>query len=103
MTTFESIFGGGGIFILLFLIVMAVLWFLLPFAVFGTKSILKDILDHETAIETELNLLNSELKLLTNAFTKIVRAAKADSSHSASPDQPSQAGDRRRLTNGSDT
>lgn len=40
----ELLLGGslGGI-LILFLLVLAVLWFLLPFAIFGTKDILKDI------------------------------------------------------------
>lgn len=34
----------------IFLIILAILWFLLPFAVFGTKAILKDILAELKAI-----------------------------------------------------
>ena len=38
----------------LFLLVLAILWFLLPFAVFGTKDILKDILAELKAVRAAL-------------------------------------------------
>jgi len=46
-----SLFGILGI---LFLIIMAVIWFILPFAIFGTKSILKQINSNLSAILMEL-------------------------------------------------
>lgn len=73
MSSFETLFGGAGGLIIVFLILMAVLWFLLPFAVFGVKGLLRDILAREKAIETELKLLNS-------SFARIAHAAEADDS-----------------------
>jgi len=38
-----SVFGGAGIIMMLFMLVVGVLWILVPFAVFGIKPILIDI------------------------------------------------------------
>jgi len=40
----ENALGGFGIFVFLFLLVLGILWFLLPFAIFGTKAKLDAIL-----------------------------------------------------------
>ena len=52
---------GSGIYLLIavFLIVLAILWFLLPFAVFGIKDILKDIRYTQGKILNELQRINS--------------------------------------------
>lgn len=40
-----SLFAGGiGFLFVLFLLVLAILWFLLPFAVFGIKDLLKELI-----------------------------------------------------------
>jgi len=40
-----SLFAGGlGVLIFLFLFVLALLWFLLPFAVFGIKDLLRELI-----------------------------------------------------------
>ena len=46
----------------LFLLVLAILWFLLPFAVFGTKAILKDILAELKDILAELKAVRAALE-----------------------------------------
>nr|MBF0684268.1 hypothetical protein [Pseudomonas sp.] len=38
---------GFGLLVIIFLIITAVLWFLLPFAVFGVKDLLKDLLKEQ--------------------------------------------------------
>lgn len=53
--------GVVGVVVFLFLLVLAVLWFLLPFAIFGTKDRLKLILDELKKINTELLKINAEL------------------------------------------
>ena len=53
--------------IVLFFIVLAVLWFLLPFAIFGTK-------DKLTEIIVQAKKTNAELELITNESSE-VRAA----------------------------
>lgn len=57
----EEIVGGTYIFLILFLIVLGILWFLLPFAIFGTKRRLDSLI-------TEVRQINSELKVLTGAM-----------------------------------
>ena len=53
-----SIFSGTlGMFIILFLVFLAILWFLLPFAVFGIKDRLDDLI-------SEIKKTNSEVKNL---------------------------------------
>jgi hypothetical protein len=52
---------GVGLVGFLFLLVLAVLWFLLPFAIFGTKDRLKLIIDELKKINTELVKINTEL------------------------------------------
>jgi hypothetical protein len=54
MNTIGPVLGGGlGVAIILFLLILAILWFVLPFAVFGTKpkldetnKLLKEIVEH---------------------------------------------------------
>lgn len=40
----ETIFGGVSIFVVLFLAVLCILWLMIPFAIFGIKPLLSDIL-----------------------------------------------------------
>lgn len=53
--------GVVGAVVFLLLLVLAVLWFLLPFAIFGTKDRLKLILDELKKINTALVKINAEL------------------------------------------
>lgn len=43
----EAVFGGFGIFAVLFLIVLAVAWIIMPFAIIGTKPILRELLQEQ--------------------------------------------------------
>ena len=58
MSGFENLLGPFSLIILLFALVLGVLWFLLPFAVFGTKARLDRIL-------AELQTVNANLTKLT--------------------------------------
>jgi len=40
----EGAFGGFSLIVVMFLFILAILWFVLPFAIFGTKAILRDTL-----------------------------------------------------------
>ena len=53
--------GGFGIVIILFLFVLALLWFLLPFAIFGTKDKLAAIIAESRKTNAELARIASEL------------------------------------------
>lgn len=53
-------FGGGfGFIAIIFLFILAILWFLLPFAIFGTKGKLDDI-------KSELQDTNQKLQMILN-------------------------------------
>jgi len=56
----------AGFAVIIFLIVLAVLWFLLPFAVFGTQGRLQKIID-------ELHSLNSAILQLKTEVSNIKR------------------------------
>jgi len=58
MSGFENLLGPFSLVVLLFAFVLGVLWFLLPFAVFGTKARLDKIL-------AELQTVNANLTKLT--------------------------------------
>ena len=58
----EDVMGGGvAVILVLFLFVLAVLWFLLPFAVFGTKDKLTEIIAEQKKTNETLAALASEL------------------------------------------
>ena len=46
----NGISAGLGVLVIIFLFILAILWFLLPFAIFGTKDLLKELI-----IETKKN------------------------------------------------
>lgn len=61
--------GGLGIIWILFLFILGVLWFLLPFAIFGTKDRLRDLIEESrrgnqelAAIRKQLNDIQQSLK-----------------------------------------
>lgn len=60
----DLLLGGslGGL-IMLFLFVLAVLWFLLPFAIFGTKNILKDLTTESEKTNELLAEILAEIKM----------------------------------------
>lgn len=53
--------GGVGLLVALFLFVLAVLWFLLPFAIFGTKDKLAEIIAESKKTNAELARIAAEL------------------------------------------
>lgn len=57
----ELLSGGFGLFIVLFLFVLALLWFLLPFAIFGTKDKLAAIIAESRKTNAELAKISAEL------------------------------------------
>ncbi len=69
----------GGIFYLaamLFLVVLAILWFLLPFAVFGVKGRMDDMTMHVKDLKRELTMLRRDLN------------SQEQSGQKADPDDP---------------
>ena len=48
--------------IIIFLLLLAILWFVMPFAIFGTKPILRKKLETENAILIELRAIRSLLE-----------------------------------------
>lgn len=60
--------GGFGLLLLLFLFVLAVLWFLLPFAIFGTKDKLAEIIAESRKANVELARISAELVAVRGAL-----------------------------------
>lgn len=58
----ENAFGGLGIFVLIFLLLLGLLWFLLPFAIFGTKAKLDAIISESMRTNELLKSLVSEIR-----------------------------------------
>lgn len=44
MGTLDEVLGGFALVVMLFLVVLAILWFILPFAIFGTKARLDSLI-----------------------------------------------------------
>ena len=57
----ELLGGSAGILIVLFLVVLAILWFLLPFAIFGTKDKLSELISESKRTNDELKAIREEL------------------------------------------
>lgn len=59
----ESLFAGAvGLLVVAFLLVLALLWFLLPFAVFGIKDLLQELIRETRATRELLLWLTGEVK-----------------------------------------
>ena len=56
--------GGLNLVIWFFLFVLGILWFLLPFAIFGTKDRLRELIEETRKTNAELAALRSEIKQL---------------------------------------
>lgn len=67
-------YGVIGFFVMLFLVVLAILWFLLPFAIFGTKALLQELID-ETKKNNEL--LSKLVMSSNNDANQIQKTTKA--------------------------
>jgi len=57
----ELLGGGFGLFIVLFLFVLAILWFLLPFAIFETKDKLSELIAETKRTNEQLSALRAEV------------------------------------------
>lgn len=57
----ELMGGGFGVVVVLFLFLLALLWFLLPFAIFGTKDKLAALIVESKKTNVELARIASEL------------------------------------------
>lgn len=57
----ELLGGGFGLIIILFLFVLAILWFLLPFAIFGTKDKLSELIAESKRTNEQLSALRAEV------------------------------------------
>lgn len=53
--------GGFYLIVVIFLFVLAILWFLLPFAIFGTKDKLSELIAENKKTNEQLAALRSEL------------------------------------------
>lgn len=75
----ELLSGGMGILgivIFVFLLALAILWFLLPFAIFGTKDKLNTLIAESRQINVELARVTAELQA-TRALIATPRTAQA--------------------------
>ena len=52
---------GLGVLWILFLLVLGILWFLLPFAIFGTKDRLRDMIEEQRRTNQELAAIRKQL------------------------------------------
>ena len=57
----ELLGSGFGVAIVLFLFVLAILWFLLPFAIFGTKDKLGELIAESKKTNEQINALRAEV------------------------------------------
>lgn len=53
---------------ILFLVVLGILWFLLPFAIFGTKDRLRDLIEENRRSNQELAAIRKQLGELQQAL-----------------------------------
>ena len=60
----EPALGGLNLIVVLFLFVLGILWFLLPFAIFGTKDRLNELIAETQKTNAELAALRIEIKAL---------------------------------------
>ncbi len=69
----ELLIGGFGLFgfaVAICLVVLAVLWFILPFAVFGTKQRLDRLISSTNAVVETLEGIHYELRELRGELTR---------------------------------
>jgi len=81
-----NMFGSGlGIVIFLFLIVLAILWFLLPFAVFGIKDRLDNFVTEAKSTNKHLDNLRAEIDELRDSLEAALAQNKAEIDADESP------------------
>ncbi len=76
----ELLIGGFGLFgfvVAISLVVLAVLWFVLPFAVFGTKQRLDRLISSTKAVGEALEGIHCELRELRGELTQSRRESPA--------------------------
>ena len=61
-----------GLVISLFLLVLAILWFLLPFAIFGTKDKLSELITESKKTNDQLNALRAEIAELKDKDAHVI-------------------------------
>lgn len=59
-----------GLLLFLFLLIAGILWFLMPFAVFGTKSKLDELIQSQTKTNQLLHQMQHEIVELRKVFDK---------------------------------
>ncbi|KPK36582.1 MAG: hypothetical protein AMK70_01770 [Nitrospira bacterium SG8_35_1] len=59
-------FGVFGVVVFVFLIILAVLWFLLPFVIFGISNKLNELIRLNKSIEGNTDIITNQLKSLNN-------------------------------------
>jgi hypothetical protein len=64
--------GGFGLVVAGFFFILAMLWFLLPFAIFGTKDKLAEIIAESKKTNAELSRISSELAAVRVALASHV-------------------------------
>ncbi|MBA6335997.1 hypothetical protein H4J57_02135 [Colwellia sp. BRX8-7] len=72
----ELLGGGVGVAIILFLFVLAVLWFLLPFAIFGTKDKLSELIAESKKTNEQLSALRLEVATLKANDDPVIKASR---------------------------
>ena len=78
----EQTLGGMYILVVLFLVVLAILWFILPFAIFGTKSKLDELIREMRRTNTQLEKLRKQFPAKTHSdSTASIEAAPVELSH----------------------
>jgi hypothetical protein len=55
-----SMFAGFSLIVTVFLVILAILWFMLPFAIFGTKDKLDELIAESKATNEHLAALRAE-------------------------------------------
>lgn len=53
---------GLGVITVFFLVVLAILWFFLPFAIFGTKALIQESIDEQKALRKAIEDLHKTIK-----------------------------------------
>ena len=70
--------GGFTLIVAIFLLLLAILWFILPFAIFSTKPILREILDLQRKQITLLEKLVAQTGPESHSTTPRVGTAKVE-------------------------
>jgi cell division protein FtsL len=74
----DQTLGGIYLFVVVFLVVLAILWFLLPFAIFGTKPKLDQLIAETRKTNAELERLREQISV-----PRVARSTESGSSTTA--------------------